>query len=190
MKGYIYKLTLLENTESFKKDSVYIGQHDGKKPNYFSSGKIIKKIVKKYGKTIFRREIIQDNIEDINLLNLLEVYFIVYYGCNRNVTNTGLNLDNGGAGVSGLRHTKESKAIMSAIKKDKPLTLEHKANIIKSLIGRKYSIIEVYDSKKNLIESLRATDVVRKYGSSSVYRGTTTGKKVKGMYFNKIRIKT
>ena len=55
IQGYIYKLTLLQDTENFKKGEVYIGKHNGKNPYYFSGGKIVKKLINKYSKNIFER---------------------------------------------------------------------------------------------------------------------------------------
>lgn len=55
---YIYKLTLLEDTASHKAGMLYIGQHNGTCRSYVTSGITPNKIIKKYGKQIFKKEII------------------------------------------------------------------------------------------------------------------------------------
>ena len=92
MKGYIYKLTLLQDTDNFKKGEIYIGQHYGENDYYYTGGKIVTRLLKKYSKNVFTRDILQDNIVNINILDLLEIYFISLYNCNRNRSGFGLNL--------------------------------------------------------------------------------------------------
>lgn len=127
---YIYKLTLLENTKTYKKGETYIGRHVGTNKYYFCSGKIPNEIIKKYSKEIFRREIIHDNIKSEEELNALEIYYINYYGSFRLNTGFGLNLNIGGENirnddVSGInnpnynnRWTIEMKEKMSDIKRN------------------------------------------------------------------------
>jgi hypothetical protein len=110
--GYIYKLTLLIDLESFKKGEVYIGKHDGKKQEYFGSGSLIKKIIKKHGKAVFEREILSEEINQEELLCYLEVYYISLYKCNRVKNGIGLNLTDGGEGFSGYKMTEEHRQNM------------------------------------------------------------------------------
>ena len=56
--AYIYKLTLLEDVGPFKKGCKYVGQHNGKRSEYFTGGKLPKDIIKSKGVEIFNREIL------------------------------------------------------------------------------------------------------------------------------------
>lgn len=94
--GYIYKLTLLRDIDSFKAGEVYIGQHIGINTKYFSSGLLVNRIVGKYTETVFSRDLIVTNIFDLELLDLLEIYWICFYDCNRYRSKFGLNLTDGG----------------------------------------------------------------------------------------------
>ena len=134
--GYIYKLTLLQDTASFKKGEVYIGQHlPSADKHYFSSGKLIERLVKKYSKKIFKKEVLQRKVF-VDLIDWLEIYWIFFYNCNRNRSGVGLNLTDGGKGALGYNHTKENKKKMSVIRKGKkpwntglkiPMSLKRKA---------------------------------------------------------------
>lgn len=85
---------------------------NGTKPEYYSSGKIIERIVKKYGFYVFNREILASSIIDEELRCFLEIYYIKQFNCNRIIYNTGLNLTNGGEGLSGYKMTEEHKEKM------------------------------------------------------------------------------
>lgn len=119
VEGYIYKIILKRNIDSFKVGECYIGKHNGIKGNYYGSGKIIKSIIKKYGKKVFNREIICKDINNDELLSYLERYYINYYKCNRSRYNYGLNLTDGGEGIFGFKKTeKQCKALSNRIKKE------------------------------------------------------------------------
>ena len=113
VEGYIYKLTLLKNTDNFKKGECYIGKHNGAKPYYTGSGKIVKRLLSKYGNSIFHRELLAKNLNTNDLLCYLEVYYIDYYRCNRSITGTGLNLTEGGEGIFGYTWSEERKKASS-----------------------------------------------------------------------------
>lgn len=98
--GYIYKLTLLKDTNTYQKGEIYIGQHNGNNKYYFCGGNIPKAIIKKYGKHIFDREVICNNITSKEELNALEIYYINYYNSYRLNTGFGLNLNKGGQYIS------------------------------------------------------------------------------------------
>ena len=86
MYGYIYKTTNLINNK------FYIGQHKHKTfdVNYFGSGNIITKAIKKYGKSNFKCEIIEKCNNKTNLNNK-EIYWI-------NKLNPDYNISTGGTG--------------------------------------------------------------------------------------------
>jgi hypothetical protein len=107
IEGYIYKLILNKDLNSFKKGEIYIGKHNGRKEVYFSGGKIVNRILKKHGIEVFEKEVICKNIDSNELLNYLEKYYIQYYQCNKNKYGKGLNLTDGGEGIFGFKKSKE-----------------------------------------------------------------------------------
>lgn len=128
MNGYIYKLTLLKDTKTYKKGEVYIGQHCGNSNSYFSSGRLPNLIKEKYGKEIFKREIIHFS-NCLSNRSAWEIFFINLYCCNRLITGKGLNLNDGRKirfdDISGENNpnygnnwSEEEKTRMSRIKKE------------------------------------------------------------------------
>jgi len=139
--GYIY--LLIDNRNGKK----YVGKHNGNKKNYWSSGVLPNRIAKIYGRDIFNKHILEDNIPN-HLLNEKEIYYI-----NReNSFNDGYNSTEGGDGGGEWIYlkSKEEIKIISEIKskkmsgrtfsentilkmkesgKKKKLTDEHKKNI-------------------------------------------------------------
>lgn len=154
--GYIYKLSLNKDLEGFKKGEIYIGKHDGKKSEYFASGKIIKRIKAKYGKEVFDREIIVSYLQSEELLCFLEMYYIDLFKSNRSRYNTGLNLTDGGEGISGYKMTDTHKENMiAAIKKSYELG---KRRPFKSKQVHKYNLlsgdyIESFDTCYDAMQS-------------------------------------
>lgn len=85
----IYKIINLINKK------IYIGKTISYKIDYFGSGILIKKSIKKYGLQNFKKEII-DNASSINELNEKEKYWINYF--NSTDLNIGYNIGKGGNG--------------------------------------------------------------------------------------------
>lgn len=96
--GHIYKITLIKNVGSLKEGEVYIGQHKYNVgiTNYFTSGTIILNLLINNTLEIFKREIVEDNI-DCDLLSDKEKFWIAFYNCNRRRSGKGLNLTDGGS---------------------------------------------------------------------------------------------
>lgn len=95
-KPHIYKLTLLRDTVHHKKGEVYIGQTNGRNKQYWAGGVLPQKMAKKYGKDIFKREIIVSGDFNEALLNDLEIHYIRLYASQIK----GLNLHPGGGSSS------------------------------------------------------------------------------------------
>jgi hypothetical protein len=89
---HIYMLTLLKDTESFKAGTKYIGQCISGNKNYFTGGIIPKQLIRKYGRNIFKREVIVQDEFEAEELNWLEQFYIKVYA----TYTRGLNLNPGG----------------------------------------------------------------------------------------------
>lgn len=171
INGYIYLLTDTRNGMQ------YVGKHIGTNNTYFSGGIIPNKIAKKYGKEIFTKIILEENIIDEDLLSIKEKYYIKKY----NTFSDGYNLSEGGDGGGswidkktkdekerisnvkreknlGRKFSKETLEKMSLSKKGKPLTEEHKKNISLSQSGENHP----WFGRKHSEESKRKISETRK----------------------------
>jgi len=125
----------------------YIGKHNGLKKDYWSSGLVPNRISKKYGKEIFDRIILEDNIEN-DVLNDREIFYIKQEDTFNNGYNSTVGGDGGGHWIyqksqeeiklisevkskklSGRTFSDETKIKMSESAKKKIFTDEHKKNI-------------------------------------------------------------
>lgn len=107
---YIY---LLVDTRNGKK---YVGKHNGEKSEYWASGLLVNKIAKKYGKNIFDRTILEDNISN-ELLNEKEKFYIKEH--NSFVEGYNLSLGGDGGGHWILTKSKEEIKRIAKIKSEK-----------------------------------------------------------------------
>ena len=146
--GHIYLLVDIRNNKK------YVGKHNGHKVDYWSSGRIPNRIIKKYGKQIFNRVILEDDIPN-ELLNDKEIFYIEKYDSFNNGYNLSMGGDGGGEWIykktieekmkiSDIKSKKlknrvfsdETKRKMSESAKNKIVTDEHKENIRKAVILR------------------------------------------------------
>ena len=90
MFGYIYKTTDLRNNK------IYIGQHKSSEydENYYGSGVIISKLLKKYSKDNFKNEILCECYSEEDLNNK-EIEYITFYDSTN--PDIGYNIATGGA---------------------------------------------------------------------------------------------
>jgi ribosome-binding protein aMBF1 (putative translation factor) len=146
----IYKTTNLVNGK------FYIGKDSKNNHNYLGSGKILKQAIKKYGKTNFRKEILEEcfSMED---LNEQEKYWIKTL--NSRDLSIGYNIREGGDNNPikdiELRNEKLSKALTG-----RAFSKEHRENIKKNhhdvkgennpMFGKKHSDeVKEYSRKLN-----------------------------------------
>ena len=109
--GYIY---LTMNTLN---DKIYIGKHNGRDTVYLGSGTYFNNAVKKYGRKNFRKVILENNIDNNDMLNEREIYWIAFFNStNRDI---GYNLVKGGGGTLGIIHSLETRAKLSEAMKGK-----------------------------------------------------------------------
>jgi len=150
--GYVYKITNLIN------GIIYIGQKKGKiekTKNYYGSGNIISKALRKYGKEKFYKGIIClcKSKED---LNEKEIYYISYYrslGIKLyNITDGGL----GGKGLSGKlngmygrKHSEERLKKMSEMNKGKNNFWYGKTGKLSSAYGKPGTMLGKHHSEES-----------------------------------------
>lgn len=129
---YVYEWIRLDTNEPF-----YIGKGKGDRWRCKQRSERFLRIMKKTDVAV---HIIADELTEQEALEA-EIYCIWYY---RDVLGYELvNFTDGGEGVSGYKHSEESKSLMSVAKKGKPspikgchLSEETKTKISRALIGR------------------------------------------------------
>jgi group I intron endonuclease len=150
---YIYKTINLTNNK------IYIGQTSKNNEDYFGSGPIILKAIKKYGKQNFKKEILEE-CKTKEETNSKEIYWINFYNSTNRMIGYNISKGGNGGNLGELVNKKISqqsynhmfgntlrkgktpinKGIpMSETQKQKlkkPKTEEHKANLSKARIGR------------------------------------------------------
>jgi group I intron endonuclease len=94
-KMCVYKTTNLINGK------IYIGKSAINKKRYIGGGKYLRLAIKKYGRENFKKEILENNIENKDKLNQRETYWINFY--NSRDPKIGYNRSLGGDGFSGKR---------------------------------------------------------------------------------------
>lgn len=105
----IYKITNLIN---FK---IYIGQDSNNNPDYFGSGILIKKAIKKYGKENFRKDILE-YCSTIEELNEREKFWIKLTRAQEFGYNIAFGSNGGNTYVRSIKQNKNMSKIMSGKK--------------------------------------------------------------------------
>ena len=172
---HIYKITCLLNSK------VYIGLSI-KEPDekYFGSGQLIKKAIKKYGKTNFKKEIIE-YCDTLEKLCEREIYWITYY---KNTLKEGCyNIASGGHSGSWKAWMSEDKLkiVLDNIKKSAELKkgkysswnkgLKYKnEKISKALTGKKQPAEVIEKRRKKLIGKKRTVEQIKKQSEAIRHR--------------------
>ena len=106
---YIYKTTNLVNGK------IYIGKSQNDfNPSYIGSGSILKKAIKKYGRSNFNVEII-DECHDLVDLDFKEIYWIEKY--NSTDPKLGYNITKGGTGGDTYSNNSNYPIIIEKLKR-------------------------------------------------------------------------
>lgn len=141
----IYKITNLVNNK------IYIGKDTTSDPNYFGSGLIISRSLKKYGMENFIKEII-DETDDYNVLSKKEIYWISYYkSTDRKI---GYNIATGGDGGDTLSNHPDLELIREKISKNSP----KKGKTYEEAFGLEKAKIYKENLKKNIHKSILSTE--------------------------------
>lgn len=140
----IYKTTNLVNGK------IYVGKDIHDDINYFGSGILLERAIKKYGKYNFKKEIIQKCLS-IEELNIQEIYWInKLNSCDRNV---GYNIAIGGDGGDTISNHPDRERIIENFRKRKHavMTEEIKRKISMANRGKKKS--EEHKEKLRIIQT-------------------------------------
>jgi group I intron endonuclease len=117
----IYKTTNLVNGKQ------YIGKDTKNSPKYLGSGTILKRAIGKYGKSNFKKEIIEECVSFEQLIER-EEYWLNYYDAGKNPNFYNMHNYSSGS-PSGEGHPNYNK----------PLSLEHREKLRQSNIGKRLS---------------------------------------------------
>lgn len=130
---YIYKTT---NTVNGK---IYVGKAENQKQSYLGSGKILKLAIKKYGKNVFVKEILE-YCKSRKELNNREIYWI--NELNATDKSIGYNITIGGTGGNTYEYKSKSemheiKMKISAKMKNRVMSEDHRKALSESAKKRK-----------------------------------------------------
>ena len=175
---YIYRITNLINGKT------YIGQHKYKDLNeyYMGSGKHLIRAQKKYGIENFKKEILVFNIPKEEQANILEKTFISSEREKVGRENC-YNIADGGQGVSGLKHSEESKKKMSEAHKS--MSEETKKKISKAHKGKTLS--EEHKKKLGEVSKGRPCSEATKNKISETLKGHHVSEETKRKLSDKYR---
>ena len=140
--GIIYCYTNLKNNKRYigqtlNPESRYAAHKSAyKNPNNSEYDSLINRAFRKYGYENFKYEVLAKDIDDINILNELKIYYINFYNSK---TPNGYNVEDGGKNCS------------------KPKTLEHK---IKEIWGQaKLTESEIIELRKAYLNNESPTKI-------------------------------
>lgn len=140
----IYKITNLINNK------LYIGKDSRNDPNYFGSGMLIKKAIKKYNKENFKKEILEE-CESLEELNYKEKYWINEL---RSLSPNGYNITIGGTG--GDTFTNQTEVKKDEINKKRINTFYSKYGV--NYFKRKLS----EETKKKISDSSKGKKIINR----------------------------
>jgi group I intron endonuclease len=159
----IYKIINLVNNK------IYIGKDESNRPNYYGSGKLIKRSIAKYGKSNHIKEILEETSDKKVLIQLEKYWIKKFKSYNRDI---GYNISLGGDGGDTMTNNpnlEEIKDKISKTLKGRVFTEEHKKNLRKNhnsknpKVGEKISkALKGRKKSKEWIEKHRQSLIGRK----------------------------
>jgi group I intron endonuclease len=153
----------------------YIGLHSKNNPNYFGSGTLLLKAIKKYGKNNFKKEILAES-DDIIEANKLERYFIDIYDAVN--SNDFYNLSYGGENIAGRTHSLETcYKISNGLKNTYKNNDELRYRVGTANRGKKSSDIKKYKISKSNTGKYRTDECKRNLSEIAKERYNNDGMK-------------
>jgi len=116
---------IIYKTTNLITGKIYVGQDSKNNPNYLGSGKYFCLAVKKYGKENFKKEILSECSNRIEL-DEKEKYWIKELNCK---VPKGYNIKDGGEGGDTYTNSSEENKMKFIEKMRKPKSEEHKKNL-------------------------------------------------------------
>ena len=196
MQYYIYKIT---NTLNGK---CYIGQHKVPKypenfRRYLGGGIAIQDAIKKYGKDVFEKEIVEyiDDDEKHQKVSEREIYYIKFF--NTMIPN-GYNISPGGEGGAtpescrksaitrkqrGYRHSIDTKRRISMSNAGKPKSAEHKKHLSEHHRFKQAHQIIFEDGREPIVTVESVQNISKRYGvgTRSLIRASMRNVFIKGI---------
>lgn len=169
----MFNIYLIKNKLNNK---VYIGKTkslDARLAKHFSCAKtgincfVIHKAIAKWGLQNFEVFVLE-KLADEQLAIEKEVFWIDHYKSNitKYGNEFGYNLTAGGEGLSGYKHTEESKILMSIASLGKPKSEDHKKSLSESHAGKSLSAQHKLNIGKSVSGKTRGEDSKIKYSES------------------------
>lgn len=157
----IYKITNLINGK------IYIGKDTTNDKNYYGSGLLILKSIKKFGRENFMKEIIDECTTNKELCEK-EKYWIDYYKSTN--LSIGYNISLGGDGGDVISNHPNKNEIIKKVSismKNRVFTNKHKENLSKNHYSSKYrkgkNYVEMYGEEKTLEYKEKLKNARKKY---------------------------
>jgi group I intron endonuclease len=130
----IYRITSTITQKSYIGQTIFNLEKRWKQHTQETPNTHFHKAIHKYGVECWSLEILE-NVENINLLNEREIYWIEYYDTFKN----GYNLTIGGDGMKNYKHSTETIEKMRQTKLGKTFTDKHKHNLRQAKLGKHLS---------------------------------------------------
>lgn len=167
----IYKITNKLNNK------IYIGKDESSSPNYYGSGKLIRRAIEKYGLSSFTKEVIEE-VEDRDLLQEREKFWIKEF--NSTNLKTGYNISSGGDGGDTISNNPDKEEIVSKISntlKGRVFTEEHIQNLRKNHPRLKMNQKNI--DKERWLANIRVSHAKRKGKTLEQIVGEEEAKRIK-----------
>lgn len=138
---------------------IYIGKNSTDDESYFGSGTYLRRAISKYGKHNFKKEILEEGIDSLDLLNEREIFWIDKLdSCNRSI---GYNLTIGGDGGDTFSLNPNKKEILKNIRKANRIKSQN-PETKKKISESSKRLWKDPDFRKKIVDKLKGRDITWK----------------------------